>query len=243
MIFTQSEFELRCEWGLQGVSQLAPISDVVIIVDILSFSTSVEIATNNGAIIFPYQWRDLSASDYAQRVKAELARRERKPSSGYSLAPSSLITIPAGTKLVLPSPNGATLSLHTDLKPTLAGCIRNAEAVAYFAQSYGKNIAVIPAGEKWSDGSLRPAIEDLIGAGAILSYLKGNLSPEAETALTVFSRWQNELLSVLKKSISGQELINSGFSQDVELAAVLNNSSCVPLLSNNAYIKQQGRST
>ena len=56
MIFDQSKFELRCEWGFQGLAQLASISDVVIIVDILSFSTSVEIATNNGAIIFPYQW-------------------------------------------------------------------------------------------------------------------------------------------------------------------------------------------
>lgn len=238
MIFTQSAFDLRCEWGLQGINQLASISDVVIIVDILSFSTSVEIATNNGAVIFPYQWRDLSASDYARQVKAELASQERRPSSGYSLAPSSLINIPADTKLVLPSPNGATLSLNTDSKPTIAGCLRNAKAVAYFAQSCGNNIAVIPAGEKWSDSSLRPAIEDLIGAGAILSYLKGNLSPEAETALTVFSRWQNELFSVLEKSISGQELINQGFSRDVELAAALNNSSCVPLLTNNAYIKQ-----
>ncbi|MDJ0632647.1 MAG: 2-phosphosulfolactate phosphatase [Xenococcaceae cyanobacterium MO_188.B29] len=238
MIFAQSAFDLRCEWGLQGINQLASLSDVVIIVDILSFSTSVEIATNNGAVIFPYQWRDLSASDYARQVKAELASQERRPSSGYSLAPSSLINIPTGTKLVLPSPNGATLSLHTDSKPTIAGCLRNAKAVAYFAQSYGNNIAVIPAGEKWSDGSLRPAIEDLIGAGAILSYLKGNLSPEAETAVTVFSRWQGELFSVLEKSISGQELINRGFPQDVELAAVLNSSSCVPLLTNNAYIKQ-----
>ena len=238
MVFAQSAFELRCEWGWQGVSQLAPISDVIIIVDILSFSTSVEIATNQGAVIFPYQWRDLSASDYAQQVQAELADRERKPSSGYSLAPSSLVNIAAGTKLVLPSPNGATLSLHTKAIPTIAGCLRNAEAVAYFAQRYGNKIAVVPAGEKWSDGSLRPAIEDLIGAGAILSYLKGGLSPEAETAVTVFSRWRDELLFVLNKSISGQELINGGFSQDVELAAVLNSSNCIPLLSNNAYVKQ-----
>lgn len=238
MIFDQSEFEIRCEWGRQGISQLAPISDVIIIVDIMSFSTSVEIATNNGAVIYPYQWKDSSALDYAQQVKAELAHRERKPSSGYSLAPSSLINIPAGTKLVLPSPNGATLSLCTDSTPTIAGCLRNAEAVANFAQSYGKNIAVIPAGERWSDGSLRPAIEDLIGAGAILSYLQRSHSPEAETAITVFSRWQNELFSVLEKSISGQELITKGFFQDVELAAVLNNSTCVPLLTNNAYIKQ-----
>jgi 2-phosphosulfolactate phosphatase len=69
MIYNQAEFDIRCEWGLQGVSQLAPISDVIIIVDILSFSTSVEIATNNGAIIYPYRWRDDSAVEYAKSVQ------------------------------------------------------------------------------------------------------------------------------------------------------------------------------
>lgn len=74
MIFDQAEFNLRCEWGVQGVVQLAPISDVIIIVDVLSFSTATEIATNNGAMIYPYQWRDDSAIDYAKSVKAELSQ-------------------------------------------------------------------------------------------------------------------------------------------------------------------------
>ena len=44
--------------------------------------------------------------------------------------------------------------------------------------------------------------------------------------------------TVLKQSISGQELIERGFWQDVELASVLNNSNCVPLLTNKAYVKE-----
>jgi 2-phosphosulfolactate phosphatase len=113
MIFNQSEFDLRCEWGLQGVTQLASISDVVVIVDILSFSTCVEIATNNDAMIFPYQWKEQSALDYAKSVQGELASSKRTSNNGYSLSPTSLINIPAGTKLVLPSPNGSLLTLHT----------------------------------------------------------------------------------------------------------------------------------
>ena len=31
----QGEFDIRCEWGLRGVQTLAPISDVVVIVDVL----------------------------------------------------------------------------------------------------------------------------------------------------------------------------------------------------------------
>ncbi|WP_242038121.1 hypothetical protein [Tolypothrix sp. FACHB-123] len=74
MIYDQSEFDLRCEWGVQGVTQLAPISDVIIIIDVLSFSTATEIATKNGAVIYPYQWRDDSAIDYAKSLNAELSK-------------------------------------------------------------------------------------------------------------------------------------------------------------------------
>ncbi|MDK2407620.1 hypothetical protein QHH11_00605 [Aphanizomenon sp. PH219] len=45
--YNQSNFEIRCEWGKKGVEQLAIISDVVIIVDILSFSTCIEIANRH----------------------------------------------------------------------------------------------------------------------------------------------------------------------------------------------------
>jgi 2-phosphosulfolactate phosphatase len=239
MIFNQSEFDLRCEWGEQGVAQLAPVSDVVVIVDVLSFSTSVEIATNRGATIFPYRWKDESSVDYALSVNAELASHKRQASNGYSLSPSSLVDIPAGTRLVLPSPNGASLTLRTGQTPTLAGCLRNCKAVADFARSYGTKIAVIPAGERWEDGSLRPAWEDLVGAGAILSYLDGRLSPEAEVAVAAFQNLQGNLVTALERCSSGKELVARGFAKDLELAAAINISSCVPLLVNKAYVKQE----
>ncbi len=112
MVFDQSEFERRCEWGKQGVDKLAPISDVVVIVDVLSFSTSVEIATNNGAILFPYRWKDESAADYAKSLKAQLASN-REEGDRYSLSPASLLNIPAGTKLVLQRQHpGTENSIH-----------------------------------------------------------------------------------------------------------------------------------
>jgi 2-phosphosulfolactate phosphatase len=86
------------------------------------------------------------------------------------------------------------------------------------------------------DGSLRPAFEDLIGAGAILSYLDGSLSPEAEVAVTTFQAFQQDLLGYLKKCSSGKELIEKGFESDVELSAAYNVSDCVPLFTNNAYV-------
>jgi 2-phosphosulfolactate phosphatase len=38
MYFDQSEYDIRFEWGLAGVKALAPICDVMVIVDVLSFT-------------------------------------------------------------------------------------------------------------------------------------------------------------------------------------------------------------
>lgn len=236
MTYKQAEFDIRVEWGIKGVEELASISDVIILVDVLSFSTSTDIATNNGAIVYPYAWKDQRAVDYAKNIDAELANPNRKTTEGYSLSPSSLQNIVQNTRLVLPSPNGSTLSLSTGNTLTLCGCLRNAKAVAEYASTMGKNIAVIPAGERWrEDGTLRPAFEDLLGAGAIVSYLKGKLSPESKAALAVFSSLQERILEELKNCSSGKELIERGFEADVVLASQLNISTCVPVLTKGAY--------
>jgi 2-phosphosulfolactate phosphatase len=234
MIFNQAEFDIRCEWGIPGVAQLAPISDVVIIVDVLSFSTCVEIATERGAVVFPCRWKDETAAVFAASVNAELADSQRN-NAQYSLSPQSLASIPKGTRLVLPSPNGATLTLATAKTPTLAGCLRNYRAVALAAQTYGKRIAVIPAGERWPDRSLRPALEDWLAAGAFISQLQGNLSPESQVALAAFRHAERDIERVIKQCGSGKELIARGFEEDVSLASALNVSECVPLLVNGAY--------
>ncbi|GAB4152299.1 MAG: hypothetical protein Fur0046_31860 [Cyanobacteria bacterium J069] len=234
MNFDQAAFEVRCEWGRRGVEQLAPISDVVIIVDVLSFSTCVDVANSQGAVVFPYAWKDESAAAFAQSVRAELA--QKRGQAGYSLSPTSLRSIAAGTRLVLPSPNGSALSVAAPGTPTLAGCLRNSRAVARAAMTYGTRIAVVPAGEQWPDGSLRPAFEDWLGAGAIISHLTGSLAPEAQAAAIAYERLRHNLQTLLKQCGSGQELIERGFGQDVELAAALNVSDCVPTLIDGAYV-------
>jgi len=240
MIYNQQEFDIKLEWGIRGVEELVPVSDVIIVVDILSFSTCVDIATGNGAVIFPYRWKDESAIEYANTLNAELADFNRKYTDGYSLSPTSLLNIKPNTKLVLPSPNGSTLTLSTKQTPTLCGCLRNAKAVATFAKRFGRKISIIPAGEQWNDNSLRVSFEDMIGAGAIISYLEGSLSPESKTALTVFKDLRSTILEEIKKCSSGKELIERGFEKDLLLACDLNISYNVPVLTNNAYVGNTG---
>jgi 2-phosphosulfolactate phosphatase len=235
MIFDQTESDIRFEWGLSGLLALAPASEVIIIIDVLSFTTCVDIATANGALVFPYAGPAEELVAYAGSINALAASRRKLKASAYSLAPSSLTTIPPGTRLVLPSPNGSTLSLAVPGKPTLAGCLRNATAVAAKARRLGKQISIIAAGERWPDRSLRPGLEDLLGAGAVISDLPGSRSPEAEQAAAAFLHTSARLLDTLLACSSGKELIERGFNEDVRLASQLNISNCAPVLINGAY--------
>lgn len=233
--FNQAGFSIRCEWGSPGIAAIGPGSDVIIIVDVLSFSTCVDIAVSRGAGVLPYPWRDASAERFAAEQRAILAQPRRSVAAGYSLSPASLQHIPAGTRLVLPSPNGATLSRATGATPTIAGCLRNARAVAQLAHTIGSRVSVIAAGERWADGSLRPAIEDWLGAGAIIAQLSGTRSPEAELACHAFRTAEHQLAWYLSECGSGRELIARGYADDVALAAALNVSESAPLLQEEAY--------
>lgn len=235
VFYDQAEYAVRFEWGLRGLQALAPGSDVVVIVDVLSFATSVDVATSLGARVYPYGWGDGSADAYAHEKNALLASKKPRPGE-YSLSPTSLLGVKRGIRLVLPSPNGSTLSVAAAKGAmTIAGCLRNAQAVASYAQATGRSIAVIASGERWGNTSLRPALEDMIGAGAVVSYLEADRSPEAQAAVAVFDWARVDLLKSLKRCASGVELIEKGLEPDVELAAELNHSRAVPVLQGDFY--------
>jgi 2-phosphosulfolactate phosphatase len=233
VFYQQTDYSLRFDWGYQGLQALLPVSDVVVIVDVLSFCSAVDVAAARGAWVYPVPAHDSQAEELARKVGGILAQKSASP-GGYYLSPSSLLEIPEGTRLILPSPNGATLSAHAAGISVLAGCLRNAGAVAAAAQRLGGNIVVIAAGERWPDGSLRPALEDLLGAGAILAGLQGSYSPEAQAAVNAFRGSRDRLAVTLSECASGRELIGRGRSQDVDLAAALNASDCAPQLQDGA---------
>lgn len=244
MVDDQSVFPERFEWGEAGVRRLAPMSDIVVIVDVLSFATAVDVAVGRGATVFPYPERGDAAESFA-RQRGAIAASDRgrgDKNSPYSLSPSSLATIPSGTRLVLPSPNGATLVLLAARlgAVVLAGCLRNAAATAAACRAMGGSIAVIAAGERWRDngeatGSLRPAVEDLVGAGAILEALSpARPSPEAMAAIAAY-RAMEDVSQCLRACASGKELAERGFAHDVTLAARCNASQHVSRLRDGAF--------
>lgn len=228
---------VHCEWGLSGVEVLRDHVAVMVIVDVLSFSTAVDVAVHRHARIHPFPYGDEDASRAeAERLGVRLAA-SRKAGGQLSLSPASLMKLNPGERLLLPSPNGSRLSLACGRAIVLAGCLRNAKAVAAkaLALADGAKIAVIPAGERWPDGSLRPAIEDLLGAGAIIAALGLTGDPEAEVARNAFLSAEPHLAQTLRGCRSGQELIGREHAMDVEIALDLNASHCAPMLKNGAY--------
>ena len=92
-------------------------------------------------------------------------------------------------------------------------------------------VVAIAAGERWKDGSLRPAVEDLWGAGGFLSALQlDRLSPEARAAKAAYDAVANELPVVLHDCAGGRELTQYGFPEDVAIAAEVDSSRSVPVL-------------
>lgn len=233
--FSQNAWTCRCEWGVNAVTALAP-ADVTIVVDVFSFTTCVDVAVSRGAAILPYLWNDASAAEFARAQRAELAGRRRQ--ARYSLAPESYLEAPDGLRCVLPSPNGAQVALAAAgvVPILLAGSLRNARAVAEAARRYGNSFNVIPAGERWHDGSLRPALEDWLGAGAILRWLPHSRSPEAESAVTLFERHRETLVATLDQCGSGRELDGRGHDKDKLIAGQLDVSSSVARFDGIAFV-------
>src|SRR2546430_4519408 len=176
-IYGQDGYGVRLEWGADGVRELGRGCAVLIILDVLVFTTSVDVALGRGARVLPLPRRDERADEAARKAGAVLTRsglvrhedgfRADPDAPPWTLRPSSLVSVPDGLFLAIASPNGATLSRAAAATgaTVLAGCLRNASAVASAARKLaGDNpIGVVPAGERWHSAEtpgLRPSPEE-----------------------------------------------------------------------------------
>ena len=246
----QRSHRVGFEWGLRGAEAVTGDADVAVVVDVLSFTTTVSVALDAGVVILPHRWADPTASSYAAEHHAALAVSRRQGAPGrYSLSPRSLRGVELPERLVLPSANGATIALEVAaLTPACsAACLRNASAVAdWIAGRYTPRatVAIVAAGERWQDGTLRPAVEDLWGAGAVIAGLLtagfDGLSPEAELACHGYESVRGRELEALSGCASGRELVDAGYRGDVELAAEVDTSAAVPLLVDGDWFVPAG---
>ena len=239
-IFTQDRYRCRLDWGRHGARQAAERGDITVIVDTLSFSSAVATAVYHGAVVYPCATTDDLAALGAQYGAEVAVRRHEVPSKGrFSLSPPTYVGVAAGTAIVIASPNGAVCSTYGRRAPHLfVGALNNASAVAAAVSSLldrtGLGVTVVACGERWKapteDGALRFAIEDYLGAGAILSQLPHPRSPEARVCAAAFVGARAELPQLIEDCGSGRELRAMGFGQDAVHAARLDCYDAVPVM-------------
>jgi 2-phosphosulfolactate phosphatase len=251
-LLSQSASAYRFDWGLDGLRAIGPGSHVIIVVDVLSFTSALDVAVSQGAAVVPCPWQDARAHELATRHDALLAvaRHEMSAEQPYSLSPVSLRRLPLGATIVLPSPNGSTLAVEAatlGAHVVLAACLRNASAVAQRARSLagdGGTISVLAAGERWggTTGPLRPAVEDLLGAGAVLAALDPanavsapRCSAEAGAARAAFVSARPRLAEHITSCASGAELVAGGWAVDVAISAEHDVSRIVPELISGIF--------
>lgn len=247
-MFSQKPYTCKVEWGRRAAREAAERGEITIVVDVLSFSSTVVTAMHYGAILYPYPPPiDRQAEAYAVSLGAELlqGRAEAAKAGKPSLSPVSFGQEHAGRKYVLCSLNGAHCSWIAATAPAmLLGSLLNATAVAEAAnrlqRETGAAITVIPCGERWQQGKaeendLRPAIEDYLGAGAILSRLAGTKSPEAEICAAAYLSCRDRLATLLWECGSGRELREYGFAEDVRHCARLDAYDVVPWLNRDHF--------
>ncbi|MFJ4224214.1 2-phosphosulfolactate phosphatase [Microbacterium sp. NPDC089695] len=170
--FDQSTYQVRLEWGVGGLARLAP-ADVVVVVDVLRFSSTVADAVASGASI---------ALDDALAW----------------------------------SRNGAAVAASAGDAVVLIGGIRNASAVASAITTIQErrqartSVAVIAAGESDADGILRFAVEDHLGAGAVIDALTtrgiDHTAPDAAVAAEGFRALRRALRHMVSASGSAREI-------------------------------------
>lgn len=254
-VFEQDGFDLRVEWGLDGVHALGPHCAVLVIVDVLVFTTTVDVVVGQGGRVLPMPWRDERAVEAAQaagatltplgltRVDGDHPSGVVAQTGGRTTRPSSLAGLPPDTFLAIATLNGSTLSAAAAETgaTVLAGCLRNASAVAAAAVELAgdRPIGVIPSGERWKTDTmpLRPAIEDYLGAGAIAAAVTGRSapSPEATLAAHAFRSMADRVPEVLADCVSGRELAAAGVPKDVVIASEVDVSKTVPVLTAGVY--------
>jgi 2-phosphosulfolactate phosphatase len=222
-VVAQDGFAYQFDWGMEGLAALAPAAAVIVLVDVLRFTTAVCVAVEHGVGVVP------GVPDGASRP--------------WALSPRWIREHPSGARLELASANGAALAaaaVRAGARVVAAGCFRNATAVARAASrlAAGGPIAVIAAGE-----SGRPAAEDLLGAGAVLAALDPAAavsapccSPDAAAARAAFVAARPRLGEVIASCDSALELVGRGLGDDVAEAAALDASTAVPLLHDGAFV-------
>ena len=81
----QAAHRFRLDWGPTGAQAVAAGAEVAVVVDVLSFTTTLTVAVERGITVLPFAWRDERAPAYA-------AARSSLHANGSTVMPRSTAT-------------------------------------------------------------------------------------------------------------------------------------------------------
>ena len=220
------------------------IPRIVVIVDVFRASSTIAAALGNGAeSIIPI-------SSIRNTIRyAKNARNSKVVAAGerygvtprgftYGASPFEMTTKNVRGKIIAYSSTNLTriLSRITRKSRVLVGCLNNAKAVANYTKSIGGDeVIIVACGTKQG-----PAIEDLIGAGAIVDYLMTeDLTDDALVALGLYRNPDWRILAE-RGRVAGR-LRGLGLNKDIDFCLALNTSAVVPGLVGKKIVNLSGR--
>jgi 2-phosphosulfolactate phosphatase len=206
--FDQQTYQVRFEWGVDGLARLAP-ADVIVVVDVLRFSTTGTDAVDSGAAFA------LDASAHAVSINgAAVAAAAAETGSLVLLGCLRNAAAVAAAVVAEQERRGARTSLSVIAGGELAGSHPRAPMRFAIEDQLGAGAIIDALGERGID----------------------HTSPEAAVACEAFRGLRRAARHLLTASGSGRELAARGRALEVAAAAELNASEAVPVLVDGAFV-------
>ncbi|WP_127474054.1 2-phosphosulfolactate phosphatase [Microbacterium sulfonylureivorans] len=205
----QSAYQVRLEWGVDGLARLAP-SDVVVVVDVLRFSSTVTRAVERGESVA------LDASARAVSINGAVVAAHAAAGGSATVLLGSLRNAAAVARAVMAVQ--VERGARTSIAVIACGELASSEHGA----------------------PLRFAVEDHLGAGAVVDALSDlgidHSSPDAAVAGEGFRSLRGAVRHLLTASGSGRELDARGRRDEVLAAAAVDAASVVPVLRDGTFV-------
>ena len=223
---------VRFDWGPTGAAAVVAGADVAVVVDVLSFTTTVTVGVARGIEVLPYLWKDDRAAAYAEERGASLATR---PGARALAARDVAARGRLADRRTVPERLGDLLRPRRlrRARPRRVACATAPRSRPPWPRAPSPSWPAASAGRT---ARCAPCAEDLWGAGAVLALLPAaDLSPEARLAADAYRAVAGSLAEALHACAGGRELHASGFGADVDVAAGLDADDVVPVLDGDTF--------
>jgi len=197
----------------------------IVVFDVLRATTTMAAALAAGVReirIFPDKTAAIDAANRFDHPKLLCGEENCLPPPGFNLgnSPGAFGAAHAGQTLFMSTTNGCKAILAAKRAAFLCiGSLVNASAAAKIAIEARLPVTLLCAG---TNGQI--AMEDLLGAGAVLDAIDRKIPISAESdrvpiALNLFRSGRSDLVRILRESTGGKNVIAAGLEQDIEFAA------------------------